>query len=126
MAYTNIKSAFIKAEIQKTKWKDRDYIDGLIKIERFAQGSNCGLYTGYLRNHLRGSYPRQWKKIWLEVNPQRYTKNLEQEEKVKEKEQKEKAKFRREEARELKQKKKEWIKVGGIPFVFGYFCEKII
>ncbi|MDO8656734.1 MAG: hypothetical protein Q7K45_05850 [Nanoarchaeota archaeon] len=113
MAYTKIKSAFIRAEMKKTKWKDKDYIDDLIDIEGFALGRTFGMVTPHLRNRVVKKYPRQWKIIYLELNPQGYNENVEYEKKERERERKENVKFRREEALELKQERIAWMKSGG-------------
>lgn len=113
MTYTNIKSNFIKAELKKTKWKNRDYIEDLIRIERHAQGKIHGWTTGYSINHLKNDYPKQWKAIWLELDPKGYKESLDYEKKEAERERKEDEKFRKEEELELKRDKEAWGEMGG-------------
>lgn len=113
MTYTTIKSKFVNEELKKTKWKKRNYIDDLIYIEGFVLKQHFGLWGGYLRNHLLGKYPRQWKAIWLELNPKEYRKDVEFEKKERERKRKEEARLKREEALELKRDRLEWKKRGG-------------
>ena len=113
MTYTNIKSNFVKAELKKTKWGNREYVENLMKIEGLAQGKTYGMVTGYMLNGFPNKYPKQWEAIWLELNPKQYKKNLEYKKKEAEREKKEDEKFRKEEKLELKRDKEAWKKMGG-------------
>ena len=106
MTYTNIKSDFVKAELKKTKWGNREYVENLMKIEGLAQGKTYGMVTGYMLNGFPNKYPKQWEAIWLELNPKQYKKNLEYKNKETEREKKE-------EKLELKRDKEAWKKMGG-------------
>ena len=111
--YTKVKSEFIKKEIKKTRWGKREYINDLIEIEKFAKGEMYGLMTGIRRSALKGEYPKEWKKIWLEINPTQYKKDIEWEEKERKKEEEEEMKFQEEEKKELIKEKASWKKAGG-------------
>jgi len=113
MTYTNIKSDFVKAELKKTIWGNRNYIEDLMKIEGLAQGKTYGMVTGYMLNGFPNKYPKQWKAIWLELNPKQYKKNLEYKKKEAERERKEEERLKREEELEYKKDKKAWKKMDG-------------
>ena len=113
MTYTNIKSDFVKAELKNTKWGNRDYVEDLMKIEGLAQGKTYGMVTGYMLNGFPNKYPKQWKAIWLELNPKQYKKNLEYKKKEAELEKNEEERFKQQEKLELKRDKEAWEKMGG-------------
>ena len=113
MTYTNIKSNFVKAELKKTKWGNREYVENLMKIEGLAQRKTYGMVTGYMLNGFPNKYPKQWEAIWLELNPKQYKKNLEYKNKETEREKKEEERFKKEEKLELKRDKEAWKKMGG-------------
>ena len=79
----NIQSKFVKSELKKTKWENRKYIYDLLEIEGFVFAEHFGLGSGYLYVHLKNKYPKQWKAIWLELNPGEYHEIVELEEKDK-------------------------------------------
>lgn len=118
LAYAEIKSQFVKSELQKTPWQKRQYIIDLTLIEKFALDTYGGMGAGYIRNYLRDYYPQQWNAIWLELNPQEYKRWLTWEERKKKRERKgerkEEARWQREESRERKREKEEWKKMGGV------------
>ncbi len=111
--YKEIKSKFIKEKIKRTRWKDRKYIDNLIKIEKLALGKNFGLVTGYIEINLREDYPKEWEIIYKEVNPKGYEKMIKREKEEKEREEKEQKEFEEECRKEQEQLKKEWKEMGG-------------
>lgn len=113
MIYTNIKSNFVKNELKKTSWKDRAYIDDLMKIERLVFGETFGWPTGYIRNYLKTKYPKQWKAIHLELDPKGYKKALELDQKEKKKTQQEEKKFNKEVDEEQQRQKAAWKRAGG-------------
>jgi len=112
MSYNNIKSEFIKKELKRTKWKDSEYIDELMKIERFALGEVFGMVTPHLRSYLIRKYPKQWKIIYLELNPKQYKRILEDKKKAAEEEKREEKHFKQEEKLELKRDREAWKKMG--------------
>lgn len=109
--YAEIKSKFVKKEVKKTAWKDREYIDHLMSIEKFALGTYVSSGHGYIRNILKGRYPEQWKAIWLELNPLLYKEIVKREKREKVKEMKEEVKWNKEEREVLLREKREWEKL---------------
>ena len=113
MTYTDIKSTFVTNELKKTSWKEREYIDDLMRIEILVSGKTFGLPTGYIRKHLKRKYPQQWKAICLELDPKGYEKALQRDQKEKEKEQQEEKKFRKECDEDLQKERESWKRAGG-------------
>ena len=107
------KSEFVKKKIKETSWKDRKYIEDLIRIERYALGEYGGWTTGYMIVQLKEKYPKEWKIIHQELNPKGYKKTLKEEKEERLKEKREEEKFEKEEAEEEKRDLKEWKKLGG-------------
>ncbi|MCK4730414.1 MAG: hypothetical protein KAT28_03790 [Candidatus Aenigmarchaeota archaeon] len=107
------KSEFIKKKIKETLWKDRKYIEDLIRIERYALGEYFGWVTGYIVADLKENYPKEWEIIHQELNPKGYKKMLEQAKKERENEKREGIKIRKEETEEEKRDLREWKKLGG-------------
>ena len=113
MNYDNIKSKFIKEKIKQTKWKDRNYIDMLMYLERIAHGeTRFGLVTGHILQ-LRENYPKEWKAICCEVDPEKYKKWETTEKAEKRIQNLDDAKFEQEECQEEQRAKTSWKKWGG-------------
>ena len=108
-----IRSNFVKEEIKKTEWKNREYIKHLMDIEKFATDGYCSTGAGYIRMILKEKYPEQWKSIWLELNPEGYRKNLEWQKKEAERARKEDEQLKKEEKLELEKERLEWREMGG-------------
>lgn len=113
MAYSKIKSKFIKEQIKKISWKDREYIDHLIDIEKLVTGMYVSTGAGYVANSRKSDYPREWKIIYQELNPKGYKRAIEEERREDARERRENEKFRREERKELQQARQQWKKMGG-------------
>ena len=113
MNYAKIKSKFIKEELKKTKWGDNRYIDDLMYIEKFASGETFGMATMHIINRVKSKYPKQWKKIWMEINPKGYKEMIEQKKKEEKKEKQEDELFKKEQELQLKKEKQEWQELGG-------------
>ena len=113
MTYMNIKSNFIKNELKKTSWNKRLYICDLLNIELLATGKTFGLPTGYICNYLEGEYPKQWKVIWLELNPRGYKKALQRDQKHKEIMEQDEKKFKKEYDEDRQKEKEAWKLAGG-------------
>ncbi len=111
--YSGIKSNFVKQELKKTKFKDRKYIDRLMDIEKFATTGYCSTGAGYIRHILKGKYPQQWEKIWMELNPKEYKEIFARERKQESQDRKEEEQWKREEREEFRMEKKDWKEMGG-------------
>ena len=113
MTYAKIKSNFVKSELKKTKWAKRHYIDDLLRIERYLSGKGFGWMTGYIINNLKDKYPKQWKTIFLELDPKQYEKNLENKKKEAEQTKKDDEKRRIKANLEYDKSLDSWKKMGG-------------
>jgi hypothetical protein len=111
--YTEIKSNFIKEKIKKTKWKDSDYIDDLLKIEYYVLGGESGRFTPYLVERLEKDHPKEFKAIRLELDPSYRARRSKEEDREKAKEKREQARMEREWQKEDERDRKDWIKAGG-------------
>ena len=111
--YSKIKSKFVQSELKKASWKKREYINHLMDIEKLATGSYVSTGAGYIAHSLKGEYPRQWKIIHLELDPQGYKEGIKEERKEREQERRENKRFEREERQELAQARRDWKKMGG-------------
>jgi len=106
--YSEIKSEFVKKELKKTAWKEREYIKDLMKIEELATGVLKGVMVFHWTRHYPPRYPAQWKAIWKELNPEGYKRWLDRSRKEKERDRRETTKIEREEKEELRREKREW------------------
>ena len=113
MSYDKIKSEFVKKELQKTTWKDSEYIDDLMDIEKIILGTYTSTGTGYITNHLENKYPKQWKAIYLELNPEGYKKVVAWEKKEAERDKKEEAESKKKQKERYDSAKESWKKMGG-------------
>jgi len=111
MAYTIIKSRYVKEKIKKTKWENRDYIDVLLLLEGWIINGARGFAGNLYFHQLKSKYEKEYIAILKELNPERLKEFL-AELKLKEKECGI-AKARRK--KELAKEKKDWIKAGGKP-----------
>ena len=111
--FKEIKSNFIKEKIKTTKWKDRDYIDSLMSIEKLALGTYVSSGTGYIRGILCEKYPEEWTAIWIELNPKGYKAEQKRLKEESEKEKRDQMTFAQVEKARKKQEKDEWKKLGG-------------
>jgi hypothetical protein len=115
MKYTKVKSKFIKDKINKTKFKDRDYIDDLMffervilnKFEHLGMGGNMKLHG------LKSSYKKEYEAIFKELDSKAWKKYQEEEKKEKQREKAEEKKWDEEERKEKKEHKKAWVEAGG-------------
>ena len=111
--YKEIKSKYIRDKIGKTKWKNREYIHSLIRIEWLAQGITFGMTTGYAWMNLPRMYPAEWEAIWTELNPEGYADWLRDKEREVAEEQQEIKRSKEEEEARKKKAKAEWKEMGG-------------
>ena len=73
--FTKIKSKFAKEKIKGLKYskKNAEYIEALIKIEKYKLGKLWGLQTGYMVIELKRDYPKEWDAIGEELDPNHKT-----------------------------------------------------
>lgn len=111
MEYTNIKSKYVKEKIKITNWKNRDYIDNLLRLEGWIIKAPGDFGSNMYFRLLKSQYEEEYMNILKELNPKQFKVFL-ADLKSKEKEhQKMKSQFEK----ELSDEKKEWIKAGGKP-----------
>ena len=111
--YEKIRTKYVRNKLKQAGLKDKDYIDALIRIEQFANGEVYGLHSGYERLGLQGHLPKEWKAINMEIRPEAYKKQIEEERKEEAKEKKENAEMLKEERLEAKRELGEWKKAAG-------------
>ncbi len=111
--YTEVKSKFIKKKIKKTHWEDSDYIDVLIKIERFVLGERCDLLEDYIQKEFESHYPKEYEAIFKELRPKEWSAMQIDGKKGKEKMIRELDEMGEEYAAGEEEKRKDWIKAGG-------------
>ncbi len=108
--YSGIKSYFVKSELKKTSFRNRKYIDDLMKIEDLANGVSWGRLGWHFYHLFPHKYVKQWKAIWLELNPKGHKEWLIRHRKEETRNHREQAKIELEEKEELQQEKREWKK----------------
>jgi len=113
MKYTKIKSEYIRKKLKQAKYRNREYIDTLMKIEGLTQGRRYGMSTGHMFLNLPEMYPEEWKAIWLELNPKRYHEVNERKKKDKEREEFDRLQFSEQRRKETNENKRDWLKAGG-------------
>jgi hypothetical protein len=107
----NTKSSYVRERIRQTRFEDRDEIEPLLSIERYA---HVGRITGYahsmLVHRLWSGHNSAFHAILTELNPA-----LLEQWKRKEEEQEKAARESEESARrEEEDERKAWIKAGGL------------
>ena len=109
--YKDAKSKFVKQEIKRTEFADRQHIDNLIFLENYILGKVKLLWsTSFILNN----YAEGYKKILMELDPERYRKEMKFEKKEAEQEKKEEEQMKKEDLLEEEMEKKDWIAAGGI------------
>ncbi len=111
--YKSIKSSFVKHELKKTAWENREYIEELMRIEALATDVYKGVIVWHWTHHYSCKYPTQWKVIWKELNPSGYKEWFKENQKEEARHQREIAAIEREEKEELQQDRKEWKEMCG-------------
>lgn len=113
--YDKIKSKFIKEQIRKSKWKDREYIEDLLFLEeavlypnrKWGYGGSMHLYG------LKQSYRKEYHAIFKELDPKGFKKYVASEKEEREKEKKIKREGKIAEKELLAEEKRDWLKAGG-------------
>jgi len=111
--YTEAKSNFVKEKIKNSSWKDRDYIEDLMFIEKSIT-EGIGGWAGNMKLHgLKSRYKKEYHKIFEELDPKGYKKYLKEKTKEEEQEKKEMKEFEKQEKEEEEEEKEDWVKAGG-------------
>ena len=111
--YTDAQSEFVKAEIKKTPWKRRGYIDALLEIERWALHGFHGLTSGQRELFYKTKYRKECKIIFAELNPKKWAARIAREAKDKQERLEEAKRWCEEEEREQREAKRRWMIMGG-------------
>ena len=112
--YKEAKTKFVKEKLKGMKWKDREYIEALLNIEKLAQGERFGLVTGYMINGYQEHLAKEWKAIHMELDSKAFLRQIQREKAEKRKETRDQKKFLADEKRELIAKRQDWVKMGGV------------
>lgn len=112
------KTEYVKKKLKLTKWKKRDYIEDLMKIEKFIleynekpQGMSHAMMMHNWLDPICGEFRREYAGILKEVNPKKYQKYMAR----KKREENDCKKGEKKYKEELKKEKAEWKKAGGKP-----------
>jgi len=118
MEENNINSPYLLQKIAETSWKNRDYINDLIRLERMIQKGPQGFAGGQIYFLLREKYPVEFLELLKEASPQRYEAALadQQKSKIKKASYEEKiATAEKQQAEREKEAYANWISLGGKP-----------
>ena len=94
--------------------RHREYIDDLIDIEDILVNGCPNKSYAMTLSVLKERHPRAFKAILKEIDPKRYKKWLQLEEKEKRQDRKEMERYEKMEEKEDQKQKKIWIELGGI------------
>ena len=118
MEENNIHSPYLLQKIKETSWKNRNYINDLISLERMIQRGPQGFAGGQIYFLLREKYPVELLELLKEVSPQRYEAELAQQQKAvidKASYEEKMATAEKQEAEREKEAYANWIALGGKP-----------
>lgn len=116
MQYREVESQFVKELIKGTSWKNeprRQYIDNLIKLEKFILEGPKDFGSGMYYGALKQKYRSEWETLYKELKPEQYKRLKKKERLEKETSQKELQKLRKELRVQEEHLKREWLKIGG-------------
>ncbi|MEM2099092.1 MAG: hypothetical protein QXU99_05025 [Candidatus Bathyarchaeia archaeon] len=119
IAYTNVKSQFIKSKIQGANWKwtaYRNYIDKLITIENYVLHGATGFAHALYMHQLKEQYKTEYEIIFHELKPKEYKHFKEEERKRQLKHREEEAKRQKQLAKKEEHLRRQWLKAGGIDY----------
>ena len=103
----------IKKLIKKTNFKNRKRVDDLINIELYVTGKISSLSLAYKVNRPEEKYSKEFKAIYLELNPKGFKQHLKRK-KLKRQEKKRLEEWNKKEIKkEFQESKSEWKKAGG-------------
>ena len=115
MAYKNIKSEYIRQKLRKTKWKDSEYIDDLIRLEDCIVNGVQGFAHAMAYSGLKDKYREEWEAIYMELEPERGRIIIERQRKQEEKWKKEEEEYEKKRKKKLEEMLKDWEEMGGQP-----------
>jgi hypothetical protein len=118
MEENNINSPYLLQKIKETSWKNRDYINDLIRLERMIQKGPQGFAGGQIYFLLREKYPVEFLELLKEASPKRYKAALADQQKSEIEKASYKEKMIAAEKQEAEKEKKayaNWIALGGKP-----------
>ena len=118
MEENNINSPYLLQKIKETSWKNRDYINDLIRLERMIQKGPQGFAGGQIYFLLREKYPVEFLELLKEASPQRYEAALADQQKSvidKASYEEKMAAAEKQEAEKEKKVYANWIALGGKP-----------
>ncbi len=116
------KTEYVKKKLKQTKWKNRDYIEDLMKIEKFILEYNerpQGMAHAMMMHnwcdteHFYGEYIREYEQILKELKPKKYNKYVIEKKNYTVESKKAQEKWENEEKTRTKKEKTAWKKAGG-------------
>ena len=118
MEENNTNSPYLLQKIAATSWKNRDYINDLLRLERMIRNGPQGYAGGQIYFLLREKYPVELLELLKEVSPQRYEAELAQQQKAvidKASYEEKMATAEKQETEREKEAYANWIALGGKP-----------
>ena len=118
MEENNIHSPYLLQKIKETSWKNRDYINDLIRLESTIQKGPQGFAGGQIYFLMRQKYSVEFLELLKEASPQRYEEALAQHQKALIDEASAEEKMvaaKKQEAEKEKEAYENWIALGGKP-----------
>ena len=118
MEENNINSPYLLQKIKETIWKNGDYINDLIRLERMIKKGPQGFAGGQIYFLLRKKYPVEFLELLKEASPQRYEAELADQQKSvidKASYEEKMAAAEKQEAEKEKKVYANWIALGGKP-----------
>ena len=118
MKYSNIKSPFIKKQLQNTSWKNRKYIDDLLLLHKYMTNGIKSWIAASVFSDLTYKYRKEYLELIKEdinlnpnekrirMYPKQINDMLQRNKKIRQ--------WKKEELRKEKKLKKDWGKTGGI------------
>ncbi|MDD5023416.1 MAG: hypothetical protein PHU63_04570 [Candidatus ainarchaeum sp.] len=116
------KTEYVKKRLSRTKWKDRDYIEDLMDIERWILKFNerptgmshaMKMHNWCNAKQFDGIYLREYEQILKELKPKKYEKYIAEKKQYVADCKKANEKWKRDEKERIKKEKLEWKKLGG-------------
>ena len=111
-----IRTEFVKNKLKglELNRKNKEYIENLIKLEQRISGESFGMMTSYINYMGKNSYPKEYKAIYQELNPQGWKDMKAWEKKEREEEKREEAEQKEEDLKDEQDFKKMWAKTDGV------------